>query len=133
MTCVGLWHAKGCLVAVADDGGETEGPLRGEPGCDGLWDLLALVDREVGLDWELVASDELVGSAAFGEIAALRQVPLWVVPRALVAALRKVASLDRGPAHRTARMLARLPSCAPLRSLLRRSAPPADRRQQSLW
>lgn len=132
MLTVGLWKVPNGLVAMPDLDGAPGEPLTVEHSLCARWGLLERFDRDLGLDWELVVPTDLAGPDGFGELAPRRGVPLWVVPRQLIDALRRAAALDRQPGRNTARMLARLPSCAPLRPLLRRLAPPTDRRQRPL-
>ncbi len=133
MRTVGLFKTPRGLVAMPDLDGAPGEPLTVEHSLCARSGLLERFDRDLGLDWELVVPADLAGPDGFGDLAPKRGVPLWVVPCQLVHALRRVVALDRQPAPRTARMLARLPSCAPLRPLLRRLAPPTDRRQRPLW
>jgi hypothetical protein len=132
MVAVGVWKTPKWLVAMPDLDGTPAEPVVIEPSLCARWGLLERLDRDLGLDWELVVPSDLAGEDGFGVLAPKRGVSLWVVPRKLIDALRRAAAFDRQPGRKTARMLARLPSCAPLRPLLRRVAPPTDRRQRLL-
>lgn len=132
VTC-GVWPSRRSLVAVVvDEQGRAEEALHAERGEEGAWSLLALLDRNVGLDWELVVPSWLARHDALAKLALSRGVAIWLVPDLLAESVRIVANLATGPPARTAAALARLPLAPALRGHLRRHCR-ADRRQLPLF
>jgi hypothetical protein len=128
---VGVWRRAGALVAsvVESDGRRVHSLLNIARIDDQYWSCLDELEREVGLDFDLVLPEDLVCTDALASIALERRISIWVVPRSLVAAIR--ALLGTGPPLRMATAIARLPLAPALRGHLRRLAPP-DRRQLCL-
>lgn len=136
MSCVGLWPARGKrqLVAVAvDPDGRPGLPLRVARTDEAAFALLAYLETvHRGAGFELVMSDALGRDAPVSRVALENDVAVWLVPDALVDAVRAVSRLTVAPPHRTAAALARLPGRGFFRAQLLRIAP-GDQRQLSLW
>jgi hypothetical protein len=97
------------------------------------WSLLAELNPTATLGWELVLPAWLARAphAGLAQIALARGVLVWVAPIQLLEAILLVSGISRGPAHRAAAALARLPLAPLLRGQLQRLEP-HDRRQLSL-
>ena len=134
MSRVGFWppRSRQLVAVVVDDDGQPGPQLRAARTDEACWALLAYLEASDGLDFELVLSDWLARSTPLARIALERGVPVWLVPDALVDALRVVGRLGLGPPRRTAAALARLPLTTVFRAQMRRVVH-GDRRQLALW
>lgn len=125
-TC-GVWlgrRGRGLVAVVVDEDGRAQPPLSFDRDRDAAWELLAWLDNTVGLDWDLVLPDWLARQSTLASFALERGNSVWLVPPAILDAVRVVASLATGPPARTAAALARLPLAHALRPCLRRLTPP---------
>lgn len=130
MTACGLWLGRrGLAAALADGGGRirlatTIPPAHGARTA--LVELLAAVDADLVLDEALLPADPI----AF--VALRAGVRVWVAAPPLVASLREVAGVARGPPRASAALLARVPAIPWLREHLRPLEPHDDPRQVQL-
>jgi hypothetical protein len=97
------------------------------------WGLLVQLDPTARLGLELVLPAWLARTSHGGlaQLALARGVHVWVASVELLEAIFLVSGISRGPAHRAAAALARLPLAPLLRGQLRRLEPP-DHRQMIL-
>lgn len=120
VTC-GLWATRRRLIAAAvDERGVAMWIGSADRDDDGCWGLLATVDAQVKVDFELVLPEAIARADPISRIASDRGLALWVVPDALVESVRMVGRLGAGPPARTAAALARLPLARAMRAQLRR-------------
>ena len=131
----GVWlgrRGRGLVAVVVDEDGRAHAPLVLDRDPDAAWELLDWLDASVGLDWELVLPDWLARQSPLCSFALERGNSVWLVPPAILDAVRIVANLATGPPARTAAALARLPLAHALRPCLRRLDPP-ERNQLPLF
>lgn len=126
-THCGLWLNRRRLIAVVvDQDGRASPALCAAADTDeSKWNLLLHIDQIHGLDYHLIASEELVRSdPIICQLALIRGVGLWVAPRRLIHAVRAAAGFHSGPQARVAAMIARLPLVPGFRGHLRLLYPP---------
>jgi hypothetical protein len=104
MVTVGVFFkTRNSLVAMPDLLGEPAEPLTVENSRTAQWGLLERLDRDLGLDYQLVAPWDLAVQEGFGGLAQKRGVVLWIrPPRARRrAATRGRARAQAGTTHRS--------------------------------
>ena len=127
---LGLFPSRAGLCAAGVD---TEGrchyfrpPLPSDD--DERWDWLCTIRHLQGPDMELVIPDSLARLDRIGRLALCCNIPVWLAPDPLVAAISQVA-FGRAFPRSVATVLARLPSCSAWRPHLRRVTSLDDSRQ----
>jgi hypothetical protein len=119
------------VAVVVDEDGCPEPPRFLSRSLEDYSALFHHLHALIALDCDLVLPDWLARDEGFSRLALVHGTLIWVVPSALIDAVRTVGRLAKAPPARTAAALARLPLAPPLRSYLRRVVPP-DLRQLSL-
>ena len=130
MTACGVWLGRRGLAAVlVDAGGRVRLATTIPTTPSARADLVALL---AGTHADLVVDEAHLAADPIAFVARTAGVRVWVVGAPLVASLREVAGVARGPPRASAALLARLPAIPWLRAHLRRVEPADDPRQVPL-
>lgn len=129
----GIWYGqRGQLAAVVVDGlGRSHRALAPPSRDEDRWDWLNNLWAQHGLDIELVLPESVGRSSTLGRLALAREIPVWLVPDVLVAAIG-AAAFSRERLDAMAAVLARLPDVPSWRPHLRAITWSGDPRQMHL-
>lgn len=127
MTACGLWLGRCGLAAVLTDGGGRIRLATTIPATPSARAALVALLADTGAD--LVLDEPHLQADPIAFVARQAGVRVWVASPPLVASLREVAGLARGPPRASAALLARIPAIPWLREHLRPLEPEDDPRQ----
>jgi predicted NBD/HSP70 family sugar kinase len=121
VTACGLWLGRRGLAAVLADGGGRVRLSTTIPTTPSARAALVALLAETRAD--LVLDEALLPADPIAFVARHAGVRVWVAGPPLVASLREVAGVARGPPRASAALLARIPAILWLRDYLRRLEP----------
>jgi hypothetical protein len=122
MATCGIWFTSRSLVAVVldDDGDEAASTYKAARTDHARWGLIASVEAHHGLDCVFVVSEKLLVADGLPRLALHRGSAVVAAPDGVLVSARRLAGLARASPRSLARLLARLPLCAPFAARLTR-------------